>query len=89
MKMTVFWDDAPCSLIVIALMMEAGGTSETSVNFYETTWCNIPEGSHLHPAFRNLDTLTTEKQFYSKNYMTYKCDSTKNIILPKLITEIT
>jgi hypothetical protein len=27
----------------IALMIEAVSTSETSVNFYESTWCNIPE----------------------------------------------
>jgi hypothetical protein len=32
---------------MIALMMEAVSTSETSVNFYETTWRNIPEDSHL------------------------------------------
>jgi hypothetical protein len=29
-------------------MMEAVSTSETSVNFYETTRRNIPEDSHLH-----------------------------------------
>jgi hypothetical protein len=33
---------------IIALMMEAASTSETSVNLYETTWCSIPEDSHLH-----------------------------------------
>jgi hypothetical protein len=33
--------------IIITLMMEAVSTSETSVNFYEITWQNIPEGSHL------------------------------------------
>jgi hypothetical protein len=27
----------------IALMMEAESTPETSVNFYQTTWRNIPE----------------------------------------------
>jgi hypothetical protein len=32
MKMTVFWDVAPCSL-----MMEAASTFKTSVNFYQTT----------------------------------------------------
>jgi hypothetical protein len=31
----------------IALMMKAAGTSETSVNFYQTTQRNIPEDSHL------------------------------------------
>jgi hypothetical protein len=56
MKMTVFWDVAPCSLVevyrrlrgAIALMMEAESTSETSVNFYDTThvsvvWCSIKQ----------------------------------------------
>jgi hypothetical protein len=33
---------------VINLMMEAASTAETSVNFYHTTWCNIPKESHLH-----------------------------------------
>jgi hypothetical protein len=33
---------------LIALMMEKASTSETSVNFYQTTLCNIPEDSHLH-----------------------------------------
>jgi hypothetical protein len=30
---------------IIALMMKAVGTSETSVNFYETTRCSIPKES--------------------------------------------
>jgi hypothetical protein len=30
----------------IALMIEAANTSETSVNFYQTTRRNIPEDSH-------------------------------------------
>jgi hypothetical protein len=63
MKVTVFWDVVPCSpvkftdvsevlaasimKVIIALMKEAGSTSEMSVNFYQTTWCNIPEDSHL------------------------------------------
>jgi hypothetical protein len=61
MKLTVFWDVALCSLVetnqhfrgevltatTITLMMETVSTSETSVSFYKTTWCNIPEGSHL------------------------------------------
>jgi hypothetical protein len=32
---------------IIALMMEAARTSETLVNFYQTTWCYNPEDSHL------------------------------------------
>jgi hypothetical protein len=58
--MTVFWDVAPFSLVkvyrvsdvlsafITRTMMEAVSTSETSVNLYQTTRCNIPEDSHLH-----------------------------------------
>jgi hypothetical protein len=38
--------DVPSSGL-IALMMEAEGTSKTSINFYQTTRRNIPEGCHL------------------------------------------
>jgi hypothetical protein len=71
MKMTVFWDVALCSLVEIDqsfrgayclhhqnLMIEEVCTSETSVNFYETTWRNITEDSHLHP----------ESMFFSYDY---------------------
>jgi hypothetical protein len=34
--------------LLIALMMAAESTSETSVNFYQTTRRNNPENSHLH-----------------------------------------
>jgi hypothetical protein len=33
--------------MAIALMMEAASISETSVNFYQTAWCNNPENSPL------------------------------------------
>jgi hypothetical protein len=36
-KMAVVWVVAPCSLAMIALMMEAARSSETLVNFYQTT----------------------------------------------------
>jgi hypothetical protein len=58
--MDVFWVVAPCSLVeiyqfrgpccppsLIALMMEAARTSETLVNFYQTTQRYNPEDSHL------------------------------------------
>jgi hypothetical protein len=32
----------------IALMMEAASTSETSVNFYQTTRRKNPEDNHFH-----------------------------------------
>jgi hypothetical protein len=35
-------------IIIIALMIEAASTSETLVNFYETTQRYNPEDSHLH-----------------------------------------
>jgi hypothetical protein len=41
MKVAVFW-------VVVPLMLEAASTSEMSVNFYQTTWHNNPEDSHLH-----------------------------------------
>jgi hypothetical protein len=42
---------------IIAMMMETVSTSETSVNFYQTTRRNIPEESHLYIRCReNLKT---------------------------------
>jgi hypothetical protein len=38
---------APCRLVDVYLMVEVVSTSETSVNFHQTTWRNIPEDSHL------------------------------------------
>jgi hypothetical protein len=38
----------PPSSSLIALMMEAAGTSETSVNFYQTARRYNLEDSHLH-----------------------------------------
>jgi hypothetical protein len=52
--MTVFWNVAEVlaasivRAIIIALMMEAARTSETLVNFYQTTRRNNPDDSYLH-----------------------------------------
>jgi hypothetical protein len=43
---------------VIALMMKAASTSETSVNFYQTTRRNIPEDSHLKGVMFSCNTCT-------------------------------
>jgi hypothetical protein len=48
MKMAVFWVVASCRLsAIISLMMEAGSTSETLVNLYQSTQCYNPENTHL------------------------------------------
>ncbi|KDR09581.1 hypothetical protein L798_00317 [Zootermopsis nevadensis] len=47
--MAVFWVVAPRSLQ--GLMTEAARTSETLVNFYQTTRCNNPEDSRLKATF--------------------------------------
>jgi hypothetical protein len=52
MKITAFWNTAPCSLVgaheFIALMMESVRTFETSVYFKGTTRRYVPEGCNLH-----------------------------------------
>jgi hypothetical protein len=79
MKMTVFWDVSPCSLVqidrLIALMMEAVSTSETSINLYWTTRRNIPEESHLQ----------FDKDIAEKSYRAISCvsmDSVSSVSLP-------
>jgi hypothetical protein len=39
--------------------VEAASTSETSENFYQTTWRNNPEDSHLHT--RSRENLKSHK----------------------------
>jgi hypothetical protein len=80
MKMTVFWDVAPFSLVeidlcfrgavivkAIALMMEAESTSETSASFYETKWRSIPD--HLHTLRR--ENLTSHYLPYAFQFIIY------------------
>jgi hypothetical protein len=43
----------------IALMMEAAGTSETLVNFYQTTRRNNPEDIYFHT--RRRENLKSDK----------------------------
>jgi hypothetical protein len=58
--MAVFWVVAPRRLVevvasIIRAMMEAASTSETLVNFYQTTRRYNSEDSHLHfPLRENL-----------------------------------
>jgi hypothetical protein len=55
-------------------MMEGVNTSETSVNFYETTRRNIPEGCHLHTRGRENLNVTTIVMFV-RNCNTAPCVS--------------
>jgi hypothetical protein len=60
MKVAAFWIVGLCRLVevyrrfiasiimAIALITEASSTSETSVDFYRTTWRINPEDDHLH-----------------------------------------
>jgi hypothetical protein len=49
MKIAVFWVASIIrAMSIIALMMEAARTSETLVNFYQTTRRCNPEDSNLH-----------------------------------------
>jgi hypothetical protein len=54
-------------------MMEAASTSETSANFYQTTWRNNPEDSHLntedssHVSQAFCTKQPTHKSFYVTN----------------------
>jgi hypothetical protein len=47
----------------VTLMMEAVCTSEASVNFYETTQHNIPEGSHLRT--RRRENLKNSQELFA------------------------
>jgi hypothetical protein len=48
MNVAVFWLVAPCGLVQVTMLMEAASTSETSVNFYQTTRRNNPQDVHIH-----------------------------------------
>jgi hypothetical protein len=67
MKMTVFWDVAPCILAdVERMIMEAVSTSEWSANFYKTIRSNTPEGRHLHSygyMYLVVDVIQFEQRF--------------------------
>jgi hypothetical protein len=58
MKITVFWDVAPCSLVEVdrrfrgAYFLHHQRIPETSVRFHETTRRSIPEDSHIHTGHR-------------------------------------
>jgi hypothetical protein len=83
MKIAVFWVVAPCLPdytalqpskpthgLLIALMMEATRTSETLVNFYQTTRRYNPEDSNLQKrvTLKRLHTLKKGEDYNSELY---------------------
>jgi hypothetical protein len=48
--------------------MEAANTFETSVNFYQTTWCFNPQDSHLHTRYSvNVKSYMKELVYTQRN----------------------
>jgi hypothetical protein len=66
-------------------MMEAVGTSETSVNLRYTAWRNIPKGCHLHCVF----VLATEKILISLYVTSYTQSVLIRALFPTLLHLIT
>jgi hypothetical protein len=60
---------------LIALMIEAVSTSETSVNFYETSRSSILEGCHLHTRSR--------ENFKSHRFKVFENKLPRRIFEPK------
>jgi hypothetical protein len=72
--MPVFWDVALCGFIKIdqcylnayyfhiCVMIEAVSTSETPIDFYASTWCNIPEERHKNLKSHYKFLLKTERK---------------------------
>jgi hypothetical protein len=60
-------------ICIKTLMMEAASTSETSVNFYQTTRRNNPEDSHLYTRRRQISQMCINPKF--DNYFTSNCVS--------------
>jgi hypothetical protein len=66
---------------VTALMMEAANTSETSVNFYQTTRRNNLEDSHLHTRRRDnlrspiTDNIRTDRRTDTNKLKYSRCET--------------
>jgi hypothetical protein len=64
--------------VLIALILEAASTSETSVNFYQTTRRSNPEDSHLHlqMSHEHPSQFTVYNYLPSQHNITYVVDKT-------------
>jgi hypothetical protein len=92
MKIAIFWVVAPCSLEEVyqrfrrtcCLHHQAASTSETSVNFYQTTHCYNTEDSYLH-VYEKTDTTYL---ILSCNVMSMKKNMKYQLILFLNLTAI-
>jgi hypothetical protein len=80
MKMALFWDVSLCDLLdihvcVIALMMEAVSSSETSVIIYQIARPNIPEDIHLHTC--RSESVTSHIHLHPQSLIFLCCRETK------------
>jgi hypothetical protein len=80
LKISVFWFVAPCSLVEVyqrfrgpcCLHHQGDSTSETLVNFYQTTRCYNPEDSNLHTHRReNLKSYLNFLTSFSRRTLLY------------------
>jgi hypothetical protein len=67
-------------------MIEAVSTSETSLNFYTTTWCNITEDSHLQQDVTMADAYAT--YIHIRGLLDYHHGYTVDFIIPSLFLQI-
>jgi hypothetical protein len=69
-------------LIMIALMVEAASTSETSANLYQTARCNNPGDSHLHA--RRRENLKSHSASILNLHLNLKNDKEVLCVLPTM-----
>jgi hypothetical protein len=86
MQMAVLCVVAPCSLVEVyrRFRTSVASTSETSVNLYQTTRCNNPEGSHLHELssfiFRYNIATVLQEELWTKEPVSWKCSPVELLI---------
>jgi hypothetical protein len=62
-------------------MMEAVSSSETPVNVYQTTQCNIPADSHLHTRRReNMKSHKLKNDGHNKQHLLYPVPTQQEIV---------
>jgi hypothetical protein len=67
--------------IIIALMMEAASTSETSVNFYQTTRCYNPEYLQKREVFSNHVQQQIQHRLFDGDGQNFTCHCSPTVKL--------